>query len=141
MRTEAIWDHIDTYSKRVEKKKEKLNSRMKTLLGDAIMLAATVVYLGPFSPEERERFRLNLQRDIQAKHKIIFNDQWKVFKSAARDIKPQRNMFWPVLKDIGLKEILSLDNLPGVLSPNDLAESLFILLFAPSTPVVCDPSG
>ena len=56
-------------------------------------------------------------------------------------MKPVRNIFWHVLKDIGLKEVLSLDNLPGVLSPNDLAENLFTLLFAPSVPVVSDPSG
>ena len=50
-------------------------------------------------------------------------------------------MFWYVLKDIGLKEILTLDNLPAILSPNDLAESLFVILFAPSVPVISDPSG
>ena len=62
-------------------------------------------------------------------------------KAQKRDIKPHRNIFWHVLKDIGLKELLSTDNLPGVLSPNDLAENLFLILFAPSMPVICDPTG
>lgn len=34
-----------------------------------------------------------------------------------------------------------MDNMPAVLSPNDLAEYLFSLLFAPSLPVVADPTG
>lgn len=34
-----------------------------------------------------------------------------------------------------------MDNLPAVLSPNDLAEYLFILLLSPSCPVICDPTG
>lgn len=62
-------------------------------------------------------------------------------KANKRDAKPHRNIFWHVLKDIGLKELLSIDNMPGVLSPNDLAENLFTILFAPSMPVICDPTG
>lgn len=100
-----------------------------------------MVYLGPFAPEEREVFRGKIRSALKQSYNLDFNFLWKTVKSQKRDTKPNRNIFWHVLKDIGLKEILSIDNLPGVLSPNDLAENLFSLLFAPSMPVICDPSG
>ena len=120
---------------------QNLDSRVDTLLGDVLLLAASVVYLGPFAPEERETMRNSIRKYLQTALKLDFNYLWKPVKPQKRDTKPQRNIFWYVLKDIGLKEILSIDNLPGVLTPNDLSESLFTLLFAPSVPVVADPSG
>ncbi len=85
--------------------------------------------------------RNNIRQYLDQAFKIKFSYLWKTVKPQKRDIKPSRDIFWHVLKDIGLKEILSMDNMPAVLSPNDLAESLFCLLFAPSLPVVCDPTG
>jgi len=140
MRTEAIEEHIWSYTDRIEKRLNNLDSRFETLLGDSILLAASVVYLGPFAPEEREQYRTYMRQVMQS-WKIETNYLWKAVKAQKRDTKPQRSIFWHVLKDIGLKEILSLDNLTSVLSPNDLAENLFSLLFAPSCPVVCDPTG
>lgn len=46
-----------------------------------------------------------------------------------------------VLKDLGLKEILKREEHPSVLSEHDFAESLFSILFAPSCPVIVDPTG
>ena len=37
---------------------------METLLGDSILLAATIVYLGPFAPEERENFRDHIRKQL-----------------------------------------------------------------------------
>lgn len=142
MRTEAIEEHIWSYTARINKKLANLDSRVDTLLGDCILLAASVVYMGPFAPEERETIRNNFKRYCENYTPIKkFNYLWKSNKAQRRDTKPQRNIFWHVLKDIGLKELLSMDNLPGILSSNDLAESLFTLLFAPSVPVVADPTG
>ena len=53
MRTEQIFEKIKTYTTHLEKKCTNLDSRTKTLLGDSILLAASVVFLSPFSPEER----------------------------------------------------------------------------------------
>ena len=64
MRTEAIETNIWTYTGRIEKKSNNLASRMETLLGDSILLAATIVYLGPFAPEERENFRDNIRKQL-----------------------------------------------------------------------------
>ena len=46
-----------------------------------------------------------------------------------------------VLKDLGLKEILKREEHPAVLTENDFAEALFSILFAPSCPVIGDPTG
>lgn len=114
---------------------------METLLGDSIMMAASVVYLGPFAPEERELTRSKIRTYLEKIKNESCNYLWKVVKPQKRDIKPQRSIFWHVLKDIGLKEVLAMDNMPSVLSPNDLAEYLFSILFAPSMPVIADPTG
>jgi hypothetical protein len=38
----------------MEKKLENIVSRVNSVLGDSILLATSVVYLGNFAPEERE---------------------------------------------------------------------------------------
>jgi hypothetical protein len=50
-------------------------------------------------------------------------------------------MFIQVLKDLGLRDILYKHNMPGVLSQHQFGEALFGMLFAPSCPVICDPTG
>lgn len=45
------------------------------------------------------------------------------------------------LEDMGLRDFFNEDNLPHVLNKSDLTEVLFSLLFAPSCPVICDPTG
>lgn len=62
MRTEAIEEHIWNYSDRIKKRLTNLDSRVDTLLGDSILMAASVVYLGPFAPEERESVRNNIRQ-------------------------------------------------------------------------------
>jgi hypothetical protein len=42
---------------------------------------------------------------------------------------------------MGLGDYFLDDNLPSVLNKNDLTESIFNILFAPSCPVICDPTG
>ena len=50
-------------------------------------------------------------------------------------------MFITVLKDIGLRSIVNKNCMPPGLTAHNLSEALFSLLFAPSSPVVCDPTG
>jgi hypothetical protein len=57
MRTEQIFKYIEEYSRRMEHKLQSITSRAQTLIGDSILLASSVVYLGIFSPEEREQIR------------------------------------------------------------------------------------
>lgn len=60
MRTDHIFEQVTQYVSRLEKKLKKTDSSVHTLLGDSILLAASVVYLGPFSPEEREGIRATM---------------------------------------------------------------------------------
>lgn len=46
-----------------------------------------------------------------------------------------------VLKDLGLSQILKRNERPAVLTNQDFFETLFSILFAPSCPVICDPTG
>lgn len=57
MRTDQIFNKIEEYSRRMEHKLQSITSRAQTLIGDSILLASSVVYLGIFSPEEREQIR------------------------------------------------------------------------------------
>ena len=80
MRTEAIEEHIWSYDARIKKKLQNIETRVDTLLGDSILLAASVVYLGPFSPEEREEVRNKMRTDLERSSNIHFNYLWKNIK-------------------------------------------------------------
>lgn len=54
---------------------------------------------------------------------------------------PTKSFFIAVLKDLGLRDIVHKHNLPEVLSAHQFGEALFTMLFAPSCPVICDPTG
>ena len=57
MRTDHIMEYIESYIGKLEKKSKKLNKQVDNLLGDTILLAASIVYFGPFAPEERFTIR------------------------------------------------------------------------------------
>jgi hypothetical protein len=57
MRTDQIYDNIQDYSRRIQAKLNCITSRSASLLGDSILFATSVVYLGSFAPEERENIR------------------------------------------------------------------------------------
>lgn len=142
MRTEQIVNHIVKYTDRLEKKREDIDNRVRTVLGDSILLAVSVVYLGPFAPEERARLRGEMVKFLtRPEVQIDCSYMWLPNLTTNRSHKGQTNMFFKVLKELGLRDLLKEDNFPGVLTPNDLSESLFCLLFAPSCPVISDPTG
>ena len=62
-------------------------------------------------------------------------------QSTALTANPTKSMFVRVLKDLGLRDIVNKHNLPGVLSNHQFCEALFCMLFAPSCPIICDPTG
>lgn len=76
MRTDQIFTNIETYSRRLDHKLTSLSSRTQTLLGDSILLACSVVYLGGFAPEERETFRAQLVDYLQKVRNIHCNKMW-----------------------------------------------------------------
>jgi len=46
MRTNVIFENIDAYAKRMEEKLMSISSRSASLLGDSLILATSIVYLG-----------------------------------------------------------------------------------------------
>lgn len=57
MRTGAIYDLVMEYGQKINKKFDNVHQRTKTLLGDCLLLSASVTLLGCFSPEEKESTR------------------------------------------------------------------------------------
>jgi adenosylmethionine-8-amino-7-oxononanoate aminotransferase len=82
MRTDQIFKNIDEYSKRMEHKLQSVASRTQTLLGDSIVLGASVVYLGVFAPEEREQFRAHIIDYLMKMRNIQCNKIWTEFSNA-----------------------------------------------------------
>ena len=56
-RTKQIVDFILRWASKCEKKLQLINIRAKCLLGDSIIMAATVAYLAPFSCLHRMKIR------------------------------------------------------------------------------------
>ena len=50
-------------------------------------------------------------------------------------------MFKSILKEYGLRQILLPHNYSGIVTESTLCETLFHLIFAPSCPLVVDPTG
>lgn len=140
MRTDQIYDNIQDYSRRIQSKLTCITSRSASLLGDAILFATSVVYLGSFSPEERETIRGQIYEYLTKVRNIPCNKMW-IEMPTSHSVTPNKSMFLRVLKDLGLRDILTKQNLPGVLTNHQFCEAIFSLLFAPSCPVVCDPTG
>jgi hypothetical protein len=50
-------------------------------------------------------------------------------------------MFKSILKEYGLKQILLPHNYSGILTESTICEALFHIIFAPSCPLIVDPTG
>ena len=61
MRTQHIFDSVKEYGQKVKLKLDRINSRLQALLGDCIVLAASICLLGFFSSDER----------IEIRHEIV----------------------------------------------------------------------
>jgi hypothetical protein len=96
--------------------------------------------MGPFSPKEKENLRYSIIKHLRDIHQIPTNKDWMTPTGLRQSIK-HKSMFTMALEDMGLKDFFNEDNLPHMLSKSDLTEALFALLFAPSCPVICDPTG
>lgn len=140
MRTDQIFKNIEEYSRRMDHKLQSITSRAQTLLGDSILLGTSVVYLGMFAPEEREQFRAQVLEYLSKVRNIQCNKMWTESATSVT-ANPNKSMFIQVLKDLGLRDLLNKHNMPGVLSNHQFGEALFCMLFAPSCPVICDPTG
>jgi hypothetical protein len=65
MRTEHIIDQIEKYCHKMLGKLNKTKKRIETLLGDSLILSASVVFLGVFSIKERKSIRKEMAEYLQ----------------------------------------------------------------------------
>jgi len=65
MRTEHIIDQIDRYCQRILGKMQKAKKRQESVLGDSLIMAASVVFLGWFSMKERKIIRAEMADYLQ----------------------------------------------------------------------------
>mmetsp|Transcript_29871 Transcript_29871/g.45662 ORF Transcript_29871/g.45662 Transcript_29871/m.45662 type:complete len:87 (+) Transcript_29871:2071-2331(+) len=50
-------------------------------------------------------------------------------------------MFKSILKEYGLRHVLLSHNYSGIITESTICETLFHLIFAPSCPLIVDPTG
>jgi hypothetical protein len=121
----------------------KVKKRIETLLGDSLILSASVVFLGALSVKERKQVRKEMAEYLNTTTSgfIKCGLQWTE-KSGVNSTKLLRS----VLKEYGIggnpAEDLILSSIPqGILSQEALIESIFTLMFSPSSPYVVDSTG
>lgn len=143
MRTEHIIEQIEKYSTKMMLKMTKVKKRIDTLLGDSLILACSIVFLGTFSIKERKQIRKELAEYLNTTTSgfIKCGTYWTE-KGGINSTKLLRS----VLKEYGIgsnpAEDRILSSIPqGILSQETLVESIFTLMFSPSCPYVVDPTG
>lgn len=121
----------------------KTKKRTETLLGDSLLLASSIVFLGPFSMKERKQMRKEMAEYLSTTTGgfIKCGTYW-----TERNGMHYSKLLRSVLKEFGVggnsAEDMLLSSLPnGILSQETLLESVFTLMFAPSCPYVVDPTG
>jgi hypothetical protein len=134
VRTEQIIASVLQNATRAEKKLEKIKNRLKNLLGDSLLLACTVAYMGPFSMNDRRKLRKEIAEGLSIA-KIETSHFWLDVNNA----KEHSKLFKQILKESGFQRLFL--RTPKAMEDNQLAETLFTSLYAPSTPVILDSSG
>lgn len=112
-------------------------------MGDCIVLAASVCLLGFFSSDERISIRDKIVGSVQGEHGIECSKDWVIGKNgkAPQNPKIQTKVFKQILKEYGLRHLLLPHNYSGILPESVICETLFHMIFAPSCPLIIDPTG
>jgi len=140
MRTQHIFDSVKDYGQKVSLKLDRINSRLQALLGDCIVLAASVCLLGFFSSEERIGIRHEIVKYVSEVQDIACSKDWTI-EGKVPNPKIQTKVFKSVLKEYGLRHLLLPHNYSGILTESTICETLFHMIFAPSCPLIIDPTG
>lgn len=110
------------------------------MLGDCIVLAASICLLGFFSSEERIDIRNEIVKFASEVQGIPCSRDWFI-DSQNPNPKIQNKMFKSILKEFGLRQLLLPHNYSGILTESTVCEALFHMVFAPSCPLIVDPTG
>jgi hypothetical protein len=140
MRTQHIFDSVKEYGQKVKLKLDRINSRLQALLGDCIVLAASICFFGFFSSDERMEIRHELVKFVGDVQDITCSKDWTI-DGKIPNPKIQNKMFKSILKEYGLRQILLPHNYSGILTESTICETLFHMIFAPSCPLIIDPTG
>lgn len=76
LRNEHKLKSLLKHAKKSESKLDKVKIRMKNLEGDSLILAASVVYLGPLSVAERIEVRKQLSERLLTERSIEVSEYW-----------------------------------------------------------------
>ena len=167
VRSAQIINSITNISATARIKLEKTQERVRNILGDCILLSTSVVYLGIFSMKKRIEFRKILRETLKSFH-IHCSPEWtsedpqihcEIFKEICEENGIHKMMNTTEFEDntdnlrawyINIFDTNEMnENDDGVrIDRNKLfnlnpvfSESLFYLLFTPTTPVWFDSSG
>jgi hypothetical protein len=133
LRTYEVLTAISKIAEKFESRLEKIQIRQRNLLGDCIILAASVVYLGIFSLRERITIR-NLMAETLSLVNIESSNYWLDDKEYSHC-----GLFKKLINEKdGEKAFLNLSHL---FHESQIAEVLFCLQHAPSTAVLIDSTG
>lgn len=131
------------YQSKVAGKLTKVKKRLDTLLGDSVILASSIAFLGCFSIKERKHIRKEMAEYLNSTTSgFIKCGAYWTENGGANNSK----LFRAVLKEYGIggnsAEDAILSTIPqGILSQETLIEAVFTLMFSPSCPYVVDPTG
>jgi hypothetical protein len=64
MRTDHIFENINNYAEKIMQKLKRIQTRIETLTGDCMILAASVCYLGGFSVTDRNLLRKEMSETL-----------------------------------------------------------------------------
>lgn len=99
MRTEHIIDQVEKYTQKMLAKLVKTRKRLDTLLGDALIMATSVAFLGAFSIKERKQIRKDMAEYlIQTSGGLIKCGLYWLERGGINNSK----MFRAVLKEFGV---------------------------------------
>ena len=102
MRTQHIFDSVREYGQKIKLKLDRINSRLQALLGDCIILASSICFLGFFSSDERIEIRNDIVEFVQNVQGIPCSKDW-VIDGKLPNPKIQNKMFKSILKEYGLR--------------------------------------
>jgi hypothetical protein len=104
------------------------------------VLAASICLLGFFSSDERMGIRHEIVDFVNRVQGINCSKDWTMDPENPNP-KIQNKMFKSILKEYGLRQILLPHNYSGILTESTICETLFHMIFAPSCPIIIDPTG
>jgi hypothetical protein len=87
MRTQHIFDSVKEYGQKVSLKLDRINTRLQALVGDCIILAASVCLLGFFSSDERIDIRQDIVKFVSGTEGITCSKDWTAEKGKAQNPK------------------------------------------------------